>query len=63
MHLQEMKFRWDRSKAEANLHKHNVDFTDAVGIFEDIYALTLREEAHPPNHDLLPQAKIFWGEY
>lgn len=42
-----MGFRWKQSKAASNLKDHKVDFADAVGIFEDIYALTLREEAHP----------------
>lgn len=41
-----MGFQWDTKKAEANFRKHGVDFADAVGIFEDIYALTLREETH-----------------
>ena len=30
-------------KAASNLHKHNVDFADAVGVFEDEWALTIRE--------------------
>ena len=41
-----MGFQWDLKKAAANIRKHGVDFADAIGIFEDIYALTLREEAH-----------------
>jgi uncharacterized DUF497 family protein len=40
-------FQWDQKKAASNLRKHSVDFADAVGIFEDIHALTLREEIHP----------------
>jgi uncharacterized protein len=35
-----MDIRWDDQKALANLSKHRVDFADAVGVFEDPYALT-----------------------
>jgi len=35
-----MTFEWDRGKAEANRRKHGVDFADAVGVFEDPYALS-----------------------
>jgi uncharacterized DUF497 family protein len=34
-----MDFEWDPDKAVANLRKHGVDFADAVGVFEDEYAL------------------------
>ena len=30
-------------KADANLKKHGVDFADAVGVFEDEWALTMKE--------------------
>ena len=29
-----MKFEWDASKNIANIRKHNIDFTDAVEIFQ-----------------------------
>jgi len=35
-----MTFEWDRGKAGANRRKHGVDFADAVGVFEDPYALS-----------------------
>ena len=35
-----MPFEWDPGKAEANRRKHGVDFADAVGVFEDPYALS-----------------------
>jgi uncharacterized DUF497 family protein len=35
-----MDFEWDPGKAEANRRKHGVDFADAVGVFEDPYALS-----------------------
>ena len=39
-----MAFQWDPVKADLNRRKHGVDFADAVGIFGDDWALTLREE-------------------
>jgi uncharacterized DUF497 family protein len=35
-----MAFQWDPIKAEANRQRHGVDFADAVGVFEDLLALT-----------------------
>jgi uncharacterized DUF497 family protein len=35
-------YEWDPVKARRNLQKHGVDFADAVGVFEDEYALTMR---------------------
>jgi uncharacterized DUF497 family protein len=39
-----MEFQWDQVKADLNWKKHGVDFADAVGVFEDEWALTLRDE-------------------
>jgi uncharacterized DUF497 family protein len=35
-----MSFEWDHAKSRANLAKHGVDFSDAVAVFEDDFALT-----------------------
>ena len=35
-----MDYEWDPAKAQANLRKHGVDFTDAVIALEDDLALT-----------------------
>lgn len=35
-----MAFEWDPGKAEANRRRHGVDFADAVGAFDDPFALT-----------------------
>jgi hypothetical protein len=32
---------WDESKSDANLHKHGIDFADAVTALEDEMALTI----------------------
>jgi uncharacterized DUF497 family protein len=37
-------YQWDSDKARTNLEKHNVDFADAVGVFEDSWALTLKDQ-------------------
>jgi uncharacterized DUF497 family protein len=39
-----MDYQWDPEKAVSNLGKHGVDFADAVGVFEDEWALTIKEE-------------------
>jgi uncharacterized DUF497 family protein len=39
-----MEYQWDPEKAASNLTKHGIDFADAVGVFEDEWALTIREE-------------------
>ena len=39
-----MSYQWDSEKAADNLRKHGIDFADAVGVFEDEWALTVREE-------------------
>jgi uncharacterized DUF497 family protein len=39
-----MSYQWDPNKAAINLEKHGIDFADAVGVLEDEWALTLREE-------------------
>jgi len=35
--------QWDPEKADSNLKKHGIDFADAVGVFEDEWALTIKE--------------------
>jgi uncharacterized protein len=39
-----MSYQWDPNKAKSNLKKHNVSFTDAVGVFEDENAITIEDE-------------------
>ncbi|MCB7129671.1 MAG: BrnT family toxin [Candidatus Brocadiales bacterium] len=39
-----MTYRWHPGKATSNLEKHGVDFADAVGVFEDKWALTIKEQ-------------------
>ncbi len=39
-----MGYQWDSAKARSSLRKHGIDFADAVGVFEDEWAFTLKEE-------------------
>ena len=39
-----MDFEWDAKKASSNLRKHRVDFADAVGVFSDPLAVTIRDD-------------------
>ena len=39
-----MDYQWDAAKARSNLRKHGIDFADAVGVFEDEWAFTCKEE-------------------
>ena len=41
-----MSFAWGPIKAATNRQKHGVDFADAVGVFDDPYALS-RPDHHP----------------
>lgn len=41
-----MNFEWDPLKASQNVKKHNVHFADAVGVFEDVNALTIADNDH-----------------
>jgi uncharacterized DUF497 family protein len=40
-----MTYEWDPNKARMNLHKHGIDFADAVFVLEDDYAMTI-EDSH-----------------
>jgi len=39
-----MDYQWDPEKADLNRKKHGIDFADAVGVFEDEWALTIKHE-------------------
>jgi len=38
-----MNYQWDPAKAKANVNKHGVEFADAVGVFEDLDAITVED--------------------
>jgi uncharacterized DUF497 family protein len=39
-----MDYEWDPDKALSNVHKHHVDFADAVLVFNDPLALTILDD-------------------
>ncbi len=39
-----MGYQWDPKKAATNLKKHGIDFADSVGVFEDDWALTIKQQ-------------------
>jgi len=39
-----MRFEWDENKNRLNLSKHDVGFETATLVFEDPYAITVRDE-------------------
>lgn len=39
-----MHYQWDANKARSNIRKHGVEFADTVGVFEDDWALTIKQE-------------------
>jgi len=40
-----MEFEWDKNKAEKNINKHGIRFSDATQVFEDPFALTIEDSA------------------
>jgi hypothetical protein len=46
-----MEFEWDPRKAETNLRKHGVSFTEAGTIFGDELAVTVPDPDHSDNED------------
>jgi uncharacterized DUF497 family protein len=38
------RFEWDPRKAALNRRKHGIDFADAVAVFQDERALTVKDE-------------------
>jgi uncharacterized DUF497 family protein len=56
-----MNYQWDPKKAAVNLEKHGVDFADAVGVFEDEWALTIKEEYIEGEQRFVTMAMDFLG--
>jgi len=38
-------FQWDTKKAQSNVKKHGIAFSDAVGVFEDPHGITIDDPA------------------
>jgi uncharacterized protein len=39
-----MAYQWDKNKAAINLHKHGIDFADAVFVFSDDLSITVSDD-------------------
>jgi uncharacterized DUF497 family protein len=44
-----VSFEWDPIKAAANVRKHGVQFSEALGVFSDDYAITITDDESDPN--------------
>jgi uncharacterized DUF497 family protein len=40
------EYEWDHNKARSNLHKHGIQFADAVSVFNDNFAIIISDN-HP----------------
>ena len=41
-----MRFEWDEAKAARNQRSHGVSFEEARGVFDDLHAIEVVDEAH-----------------
>lgn len=46
-----MKFEWDTGKAEMNLKKHKVAFTEATAVFADTLGITIYDPDHSKDEE------------
>jgi uncharacterized DUF497 family protein len=49
MYTGAVAFEWDPNKASANVRKHWVQFSEAVGVFSDDYAITINDNESDPD--------------
>ena len=49
MYTRTVAFEWDPIKAAANVRKHGVQFSEALGVFSDDYAITIEDDESNPN--------------
>ena len=46
-----IRFIWDTKKAEANIRKHNISFSEAKSVFYDKCAIQFFDDAHSASED------------
>lgn len=56
-----IEFEWDPRKAESNLRKHGVSFTEAGTVFGDELAITVSDPDHSEDEDRL--ITIGWSDH
>ena len=44
-----MAFEWDPNKAAENFRKHGVQFTEAIAVLSDDYAITITDDESDPD--------------
>lgn len=44
-------FQWDSNKATANMRKHGIEFSDALGVFQDMDRLEFYDEVSSREED------------
>ena len=49
MYTKTVPFEWDPDKAASNFRKHGVQFSEAVGVFSDDYAMTMNDDESDPD--------------
>ena len=47
--IDEVRFSWDEKKAQSNLKKHGITFSEALSVFDDIHARLIPDPDH--SHD------------
>jgi uncharacterized DUF497 family protein len=48
-----MSCEWDPGKAEANFRKHGIRFSEAAPVFDDDFAVTIKDDESDPNEQRL----------
>lgn len=46
-----MRFEWDENKNKKNIQKHKIDFSDAVFVFTDPFALSIPDNQHSESEE------------
>lgn len=47
----EVQVQWDPEKAATNFAKHGVRFSESLSVFQDDFAITIRDEESDPNEE------------
>ena len=53
VHMNRLKFEWDKKKDKSNIKKHDVSFEEALTVFYDEYAIQFYDPEHSESEDRL----------
>ena len=59
-YIKKVEFEWNSKKAQSNLKKHGIDFTDAISVLEDESAITIHDE-HPDEERFITIGRDVFG--